>query len=87
MTTKTHLMKYNAEENDLVVQSVLPTKFRSVAAYTAEWRGHIFATKFYGPGSRRYFCYMLNPSTNELIEFEIPRKFTGVNMGAATVEI
>eukprot|EP00253_Pinus_taeda_P025186 PITA_25186 len=78
-----YIMKYNAGENEIVIQSGL----RSVAPYTAQWRGHIFGTKLSAPGSRRHFCYMLNLSTNEWIEFVIPRKFAGINMAAATVEI
>ena len=60
-STETELMKYNPEENDWVVQSVLPTQFRGIGC-SAEWRGHIFVCK-HSIRSRREVCYLLNPST------------------------
>ena len=88
-STETQLMKYNAEENDWVIQSVLPEKFRG-AVCTVEWRGHIFVIKPCTHSRRsfgRQFCYLFNPSTNESIEIEVPENFAGVTVSAATVEI
>ena len=80
-------MKYDAEKNDWLPETVLPTKFRGAPVCTAKWRGQIFVTKFF-PDSRHQVCYLLNPSTEELIEFYVPASFTGMTTtSTATVEI
>jgi hypothetical protein len=81
--TERQLMKYDAEKNNWLLETVLPTKFCG-AVCTTEWRGHIFVSS---PHRRRQVCYLLNPSTNELIQFYVPRNFVGLTLSAATVEI
>jgi hypothetical protein len=81
--TERQLIKYEAEKNNWLLETVLPTNFRG-AVCTTEWRGHIFVSS---PHRRRQVCYLLNPSTGELIQFYVPRNFVGLTLSAATVEI
>jgi hypothetical protein len=60
------LMKYDAEKNDWLLETVFPTKFRGAPVCTAEWRGHIFVTKICGDHQVCYFladAFLLLSST------------------------